>query len=312
MRLVPAGLATTAALACAVVVSACGFGAGPSSDGTAMLTVTRDYGSKALVEATDSDPPSSETVIRLLDSQADITTRYGGGFVQSINGLAGSGDSDWFFYVNGIESPVGSADVQVKGGDRIWWDYRNWTAAMSVPEVVGSWPEPFAQASADHPRPVHVECLGVRPACEAASHRLAAAGVKAPVESGAQDGSASGPRVLVGPWKRVRTDPAVDELRTPQSTGVFATFKGPIHGGWHLIGLDQTGHPTRDLGSTAGLVAALGGSGDQPTWIVTGSGGSAVGRAADALDSSSLRDRYAIAATGARPVPLPIVPGGGG
>jgi hypothetical protein len=183
---------------------------------------------------------------------------------------------------------------------------------MSVPEVVGSWPEPFAQASADHPRPVHVECLGVRPACEAASHRLAAAGVKAPVESGAQDGSASGPRVLVGPWKRVRTDPAVDELRAPQSTGVFATFKGPIHGGWHLIGLDQTGHPTRDLGSTAGLVAALGGSGDQPTWIVTGSGGSAVGRAADALDSSSLRDRYAIAATGARPVPLPIVPGGGG
>jgi hypothetical protein len=45
---------------------------------------------------------------------------------------------------------------------------------------------------------------------------------------------------------------------------------------------------------------------------VTGSGGSAVGRAADALDSSSLRDRYAIAATGARPVPLPIVPEGGG
>ena len=80
------------------------FGAGPSSGGTAMLTVTRDYGSKTLVEATDSDPPSSETVIRFLDSQADITTRYGGGFVQSINGLAGSGDSDWFFYVNGIES----------------------------------------------------------------------------------------------------------------------------------------------------------------------------------------------------------------
>ena len=148
---------------------------------------------------------------------------------------------------------------------------------MSVPAVVGSWPEPFAQASADHPRPVHVECLGVRPACEAASHRLAAAGVKAPVESGAQDGSASGPRVLVGPWKRVRTDPAVDELRAPQSTGVFATFKGPIHGGWHLIGLDQTGHPTRDLGSTAPASSRRsGGRVTQPTWIVTGSGGSAV------------------------------------
>ena len=29
MRLVPAGLATAAALACAVAVAACGFGAGP-------------------------------------------------------------------------------------------------------------------------------------------------------------------------------------------------------------------------------------------------------------------------------------------
>lgn len=309
MRLVPAGVATAAALACAVAVAACGFGAGPSSAGTATLTVTRDYGSRTLVEATDSEPPSSETVIRFLDSEADITTRYGGGFVQSINGLAGTGDSDWFFYVNGIESPVGSADVQVKGGDRIWWDYRNWNAAMSVPAVVGSWPEPFAQASADRPKPVPVECLGVRPACDVTSHRLAANGVKAPIVP-AGKGTAGSPRVLVGPWARVRADPAVDELRGPQSTGVFATFKGPIHGGWHLIGLDQTGHPTRDLGPGAGLVAALRGSGEGPTWIVTGSGGSAVRRAADALAADSLRNRYAVAATGGGPVALPIVPGG--
>ena len=87
-------------------------------------------------------------------------------------GSAGAGDSDWFFYVNGVESPVGSADVQVKGGDRIWWDYRNWTAAMSVPEVVGSWPEPFAQASADHPKPVQSCASGYARPAEATSHRL--------------------------------------------------------------------------------------------------------------------------------------------
>jgi hypothetical protein len=36
-----------------------------------------------------------------------------------------------------------------------------------------------------------------------------------------------------------------------------------------------------------------------------------VRRAADALDTDSLRNRYAIAATGAGAVPLPIVQGGG-
>ncbi len=312
MRPVPAGVVTAAVLACAVAVAACGFGAGPSSTGTATLTVTREYGSRTLVEATDSDPPSSETVIRFLDSHADISTRYGGGFVQSINGLAGTGSSDWFFYVDGIESPVGSADVQVKGGERIWWDYRNWSAAMSVPAVVGSWPEPFAQASTDHPKPVQVVCLGVRPACRTTASRLTANGVKAKVTSGPSAGSGSGTmRLLVGPWSRVRSDTAVDELRSsPQGTGVFATFKGPTHDGWHLVGLDAGGRPARGLGPEAGLVAALGQAGE-PTWAVTGSSGPAVRRAADALDSRSLAHRYAIAATGHGVVPLPIVRGDG-
>ena len=63
--------------------------------------------------------------------------------------------------MNGIESPVGSAERPVAGGDRIWWDHRDWTDAMRVPAVVGSWPEPFLQASAGEERlPVRVECAG--------------------------------------------------------------------------------------------------------------------------------------------------------
>jgi len=318
MRPVLAAVATSTALACAAAVAACGFGAGPASTGTATLTVTRDYGSGTLLEARDENPPESETVIRFLDNEADITTRYGGGFVQSIDGISGTGTggtSDWFFYVNGVESPVGSADVRVKGGDRIWWDYRNWTAATSVPKVVGSWPEPFAQSSVEAPKPVRVVCLGVHSACELTADRLVGAGVEARVEdapvSGANPGSAM--RLLVGPWTRVRTDTAVDELRdSPQRTGVFATFKGPTHSGWQLIGLDVSAHPARDFGSGGGLVAALGGADEPPTWIVTGSGGTAVRRAADALDIRSLRNRYAVAATRHGAVPLPIVQRGEG
>jgi Domain of unknown function (DUF4430) len=305
-------LAAAAALTCAVAAAGCGLGAGASSPGIATLTVTRDYGSKTLLEATDDDPPSSETVIRFLDSEADITTRYGGGFVQSINGISGGGEgggSDWFFYVNGVESPVGSADVRVQGGDRIWWDYREWTAAMSVPAVVGSWPEPFAQASSADPRPVRVVCLGVSAACKAAARHLADAGVSARTVRHAPPGSGA-LRVLVGPWAKVRADPAVDALRgSPGSTGVFATFKGPIGGSGDLIGLNPRGKPVRDLGRGAGLVAALGRAGDPQTWIATGSGGPAVLRAAELLNARSLRDRYAVAAVGGRSLPLPILGG---
>jgi hypothetical protein len=301
MNAVFAGLATAAALACAVALAACGFGAGPSSPGTATLTVTRDYGSNTIVQATAEDPPSSETVIRFLDSEADITTRYGGGFVQSINGLAGTGDSDWFFYVNGIESPVGSADVQVKGGDKIWWDYRNWTASMSIPAVVGSWPEPFARESS----PVPVQCLDDRAACKLAKDRLMGVGVPARITDTKPAGTS--PRLLVGTWAKVRDDPVVHDFRGgPASTGVFATVKGSTASGWHLVGLDPTGTPVRDLGAGAALVAALG---RPPTWVVTGFRPTAVVRAAKLLNKGALQNRYAVVAVAGRRVPLPIVHG---
>ena len=54
---------------------------------------------------------------------------------------------DWFFYVNGYWSPVGAGEAQVHPGDRIWWDYHDWTEAEHVPAVVGSWPSPSPTAS---------------------------------------------------------------------------------------------------------------------------------------------------------------------
>ncbi len=48
----------------------CGFGPGDSSEGEATLTVTRDYGDEELLEVTREDPPSSETVMRVLDSRS--------------------------------------------------------------------------------------------------------------------------------------------------------------------------------------------------------------------------------------------------
>ena len=315
------GLVAAAALVCAVAATGCGFGPGPSSKGTVRLTVTRDYGSKTLVNEAEQDPPSSETVIRFLDRKAEITTRYAGGFVQSIDGLAGAERSgrryDWFFYVNGIESAVGSAEVHVHGGDRIWWDYRDWTDAMRVPAVVGSWPEPFAQASAGADRrPVRVECLAGGSVCETAANRLADAGVDASVERGGEGGprSTAALRLLVGRWSKVRDDSAVDRLRGgPSTTGVFATFEGPTDGAYHLIALDSTATPVRDLGPDSGLVAALQSGDDPPTWIVTGSGRSAVRRAASSLDAVTLRDRYAVAAPVHAPaVALPAQPGEAG
>ncbi|MDP9293978.1 MAG: DUF4430 domain-containing protein, partial [Actinomycetota bacterium] len=300
---------------CAAAAAGCGFGPGSSSPGTATLSVTRDYGSRSLVDAPESDPPASETVIRFLDRQADLTTRYGGGFVQSIDGLAGAQAggrrSDWFFYVNGVESPIGSADVRVHGGDRIWWDYRDWTAAMRVPAVVGSWPAPFAPVSSTDGVPARVECATARTVCMDVAGRLSTAGAHAgiePLEPSATNGARS-LRVLVGPWAAIRDDAAVGQLRGgPAANGVFATFEGPNHGQYRLIALDQTAAPVREIGLHAGLVAAVRRGDDPATWIVTGTDAAGVVEAAGLLDEADLHDRYAVAApVNGRPIGLPLI-----
>ena len=290
-----------AALAGAVATAACGVGAGSSSPGDATLTVTRDYGTQTLASARRSDPAESETVMRLLDRGADIQTRYGGEFVQSIDGIegssAGSRRRDWFFYVNGIESAEGAGAVRVRGGDRVWWDYRDWTDVMRVPAVVGSWPQPFAAK----PARAHVDCRGRRVACEAVAAALQDFGVH-PERRSAEDRAGSMPRLIVGRWSAVRRDRLARQVETgPDRSGVFADYRGG-----RFVGLDEQSRAARRLSLGAGLVAALREGDGGPTWIVTGVRDSGVMNATGLLTEAALRNRYAVATESGRTIPLPV------
>jgi hypothetical protein len=296
------GVAAALAL-CVAAVAGCGLGPG-KDEGDVTLTVTRDYGTEVMLQKTDSIR-DSDTVIRLLDRNADITTRFGGGFVQSIDGLAGgtSGgrSSDWFFYVNGIESPIGSAEYDPSGGDRIWWDYRDWSAAMRVPAVVGSWPEPFVHGFRGQRWPAVLDCRASEAVCRAANQRLSPLGVTA------QTGPVADPMVvLVGTWDAVRQDQTAGLLADgPDQSGVFARFIGtkkPL-----LDLLNQQGQPAGSIGKGGGLIAALRPGDGPPTWVVTGTDAKGVAAAA-ALLGHALRNRYALATqpgAGAIGVPVP-------
>jgi hypothetical protein len=220
--------------------------------------------------------------------------------------LAGGRSLDWFFYVNGIESPIGSADRAVKGGDRIWWDYHDWTDVMRVPAVVGSFPEPLAQESVEGGQePVEIACLGANAPCRSARSSLTAAGIDADVAAGAgtDDG---GYRVVVGPWARVRRDGAAGTIaRGPATSGVFADF-AESGGGWKLEGLDERAEAVAAFSSHAGLIAAVRPGEDRPTWVVTGTDGAGVRLAAKRLDGPTLRGRFAVALTKKDVEPLPV------
>jgi hypothetical protein len=294
----------TALLLAALAAAGCGLGPGEDVGG-AELTVTHDFGAVPVLEDEIGGVHESDTVMRVLEGHAEITTRYGGGFVQSIDGVEGEqrgGRSyDWFFFVNGVESPIGAADFGLDGGERIWWDYRDWTAASRVPAVVGSFPAPLRGGYNGRSHPVVVECEGGGGACARARKSLQAAGVR--IAAGSPQGAI---RVLVGPWSRLRSDPAAALLENgPAESGVYAEFAA-AGGGLRLQGLDAAAEDAREFGRDAGLVAATRRFEAPPTWLVTGATVAAVRAAAAALDAASLRDHYAVAIEAGKTTPLPI------
>jgi hypothetical protein len=306
---VTGGRGTAAAIAllvsAAIAAAGCGLGPGEGLEDVE-LTVTRDYGAETLLHTSVGDVTEADTVMRALDRSADISTRYGGGFVQSIDGLEGEerggAPYDWLYYVNGIEATVGAADYPLHGGEAIWWDYRDWSAAIRVPAIVGAWPQPFADGYDGERRPVAVECLGGGAACPVVSGRLERAGASVAVGSP----SPKAIRVLVGPWARLRGDPAAAQIeKGPQTSGVFAQFARRGRG-FELHGLDEDGEPARTFAAGAGLVAATRRFEAPPVWVVSGTSAAGVLAAARLLDGADLRDHYAVATEGGEETPLPL------
>jgi hypothetical protein len=142
------------ALVVLLLLAGCGGSAG-EGEGTAQLWVTRDRGATLLLEA---EVPAGQTVMRALAAEADVETRYGGRFLQSVDGLEGDLGSqrDWFWFLNGYEGDRSAAEVRLRDGDVAWFDYRNWEEPGEARVVVGAFPEPFRHGYDGETRPAVV------------------------------------------------------------------------------------------------------------------------------------------------------------
>jgi hypothetical protein len=310
-RAPPLALAGTAALA---LLAGCGLGAGTTPSGV-RLTITRDFGAQPLRALRAPQAHGQETVMSLLLRNATVTTRYGGGFVESIDGHSGGHEgnapADWFYYVDGVEAPKGAAETNVHSGERVWWDLHDWGQTDYIPAVVGAFPEPFLNGVEGRRAPVRVECAeAAGEACATIGAHLREAGVPAArADLGPAGVGPESLRLLVGTWSEVRHELGVQSLAEgPSASGVYARVSD---GGSAIELLDAQAQVVRTLTGNAGLIAATRYSGEEPEWIVTGTDPAGVDRAAHALDEADLRDRFAVAiapggsAVGASVLPLP-------
>jgi hypothetical protein len=140
-------------LAAACLLAGCGEEA--AGEGSARLWVTRDRGAEVVLSTT---VPAGISALEALRRKAEVETRYGGRFVQAIDGIKGdiAAQHDWFYFVNGYEADISAADYELHDGDVLWWDHRSWEGQMRQPVVVGAFPEPFLHGWGGKKRPAVV------------------------------------------------------------------------------------------------------------------------------------------------------------
>jgi hypothetical protein len=155
------GARLVAALLCAALAAGGGQDASavPAGPAAVRVTITKDFGATVLGEHRAAPGQSAMNALRRV---SDVDTRYGGRFVEAIDGLSGdrSGYEDWLYFINGIAPDVGAADMTLHAGDQEWWDRRSWSALVQTPVAIGLWPEPFVHGYDGRRPTVEVGGLG--------------------------------------------------------------------------------------------------------------------------------------------------------
>lgn len=203
----------------------------------ASLVVSEGFGATVVREARVAP---GQSVLAALQGVARVSTRYGGRFVQSIDGREGSLDEgeDWLYFVNGVEANVGAADWKLRDGDVAWWDFRRWRPYANVPAVVGAWPDPFVHGAREAPAAVAAD-----PPLDAVLRRAGAPVAAGPAPYRVLVGADAALRERDPDWSRAAGD--------PQAAGLTAWIEGG-----EVRRFDAAAGETRPVPGAAAVAAA--------------------------------------------------------
>lgn len=264
----------------------------PETDsGTSIaLWVTRDFGRSVLLKK-EVECKKNASVFDVLNENTKVTTAYGGGFVESINGLKSKNNTltgeryDWFYYVNGIFADVGALDYVLHNGEVIWWDYHPWSTGISTPAVIGCYPEPFLHGYNGKVKPtIIMSTEGNTILAGSLEKALEAQGVASvnikPLDENLLK-NRQGPTIVIGEWAELKKIPWLEDLNNAyKKNGTFIHF---INEGVELT--DYNGTVVKEIDQNAGAILATGeGSGDDaPLWVITGTDQESLRQALDLL-----------------------------
>ena len=273
-----------------------------SDETTVRVIVTQDFGNELVLDESVIIS-GSVTALDALHEVATVETKYGGGFVEAINGIRSqySGSKvkrDWFFYVNGISANVGGLSYELHDGDIEHWDFHDWSLRAFVPAIIGDFPQPFLGGYRGSVSPtIIVYDKDFQNAAQDLMNKLQKLGVEnvhiAGPESSAYSKNHSN-LILLG----TRDFDLISELNENRKLGFYIHFEDS-----KAVILDSEGNNTQ-YESGCGLIQATQnpwnpkgiGSCENVVWMVSGADKSQVQNAADIVTHHYEKFRYACSA----------------
>jgi hypothetical protein len=274
---------------------------GPS----ARVIVTRSFSKPAILAETVAIGEDT-TALDALQVVARVETKYGGGFVSSIEGISTKYEGtakereDWLFYINGISLSTGAGGYVLKDGDSQHWDYHDWSFRQFIPAIIGDFPEPFLHGIRGVVYPTLVAYQsGFEEEARQIADSLGELGVpdvtqRSFVELSAGERETSN-LVLVGTGD---FEP-IEELNEPWNRlGFFGHFEDGA-----LVVFDSAGEVVNEYGAGTGLIQATQsiwnpkgvGAGENVVWVVSGLDEAGVRSAVDILINHHDDYKYACA-----------------
>jgi len=270
------------------------------------VVVTQDFGRELILEQ-KIEIEADTSAMAALQVVADVVTKYGGGFVNSINGISSKYEGgnkskkDWFFYINGIASNLGARDYILRDGDVEHWDFRVWSYHQFIPAIISDFPQPFQSGYQDNLKLtslVYEEAFSAE--AEALAKKLEEYGVTevsaVPYDLLSDEAKENSNLIIIA----LPDNTLISELNNAhKKLGFYTYFEQNT-----LIALDSEGNILGKFVKGCGLIQATQnpwnpkgvGAGENVVWIVTGTDVDGVRSAAEVLTDNNDELRHAFAA----------------
>ncbi|MDO8537816.1 MAG: DUF4430 domain-containing protein [archaeon] len=116
------------------------------------LVVSKNFGNEILLKE-KIEIEEKTSALDTLKSAASVQTKYGEGFVDSINGISSEFSSgkklDWFFFINGFSPNFAANQYFLKAGDKVQFDLHDWSYQLHIPAYSGEFPQPLLNGFQD-------------------------------------------------------------------------------------------------------------------------------------------------------------------